>query len=122
MHNNRDKNKNRPIASKLVIRPSIGSHHILRDDVQHLLIIDHECSIRFSEMQYCALRLLLAGDAVAEEYLLQEVYGEAATMIGHQTLDQLIRKIRNKLRAVGLTILPIEQSGYILVAIPESVM
>ena len=106
-------------ASQLIVSPAIGPHHILRDDAARLLIIDHEQSVTFSEMQYRTLKPLLSGSGIVEEDLLEAVYGDEAALMGHEALDQLIRKIRSRLRPVGLTVLRVEQSSYMLLAIPE---
>ncbi len=52
--------KNRPTESQLVESPMIGTHHILRDDAQRLLVVDQQWSVKFSKLQYRALKLLLA--------------------------------------------------------------
>ena len=117
MQNKRKKHK--PAVSQLIASPTIGSHHILRDDAAWLLVINHERSVKFSETQYRALKPLLSGGGMANEDLLEEVYGESAAMVGRESLNELIKKIRDKLRPIGLTVLSIEQCGYVLLPIPK---
>jgi hypothetical protein len=73
-------------------------------------------------MQYPAFKLLLLsglGQGVLEEDVLAAVYGKSAMLVGHTTLDKLIRRLHDKLHQVGLTVLPVEQSGYALVTLPQ---
>lgn len=67
----------------------------------------------------CSTSLSGSGQGVAEEEILEAVYGQSSAQVEHTTLDRLIRKIRDKLRWVGLTVLLVEQSGYVLVTLPE---
>jgi len=114
-----ERDENKSVESELDVGLVIGSHQIVCDDARCSIIVDHARIVTFSRMQYRALKLLLSGKGVSEENLIEAVYGKSATLMEHEALYQLVRKIRDKLRPIGLTVLPVEQSGYVLVAIPE---
>jgi DNA-binding response OmpR family regulator len=112
------KKRRSSMSSELINGLAIGMHHLSYNDEQRVVIIDQRV-VKFSPMRYQALRLLLAGNVIAEEELLTTVYGENASVDSKDSLAKLIRKIRSQLLPLGITIEQVAQRGYVLLPIPE---
>ena len=98
--------------------PSIGNHRIQRNDGNRIVVIDSQI-LRFSHMQYQAVKVLLRGDSIHNDELIRAVYGDESYVDALKSLDKLIYKIREKLRPLGLTIVNLDKCGYLLRDIPE---
>ena len=102
----------------MTICPSFGNHRIQRNDTRRILVVDSH-ALRFSAKQYEALVLLVQGNVVADTELVRAVYSEELYADGSKNLEKLIRKIREQLYPVGLTIERMAKRAYILLAIPD---
>lgn len=108
----------KPLKSLVLVDcPTIGNHHIQRNDVSRLLVVD-SYGLTFSPLQYQALVLLIQGGVVAERDLIQAVYGNELYGDESKNLKKLIRRIRGKLSSMELTIVDVEKYGYTLLPIP----
>lgn len=88
--------QNHSKSSAFVDCPTIGTHRIQRNDASRILVVD-SYGLTFSSLQYRALSLLVQGGVIAEQDVIQAVYGDKLYVDGSKNLRKLIRRIRGKL-------------------------
>jgi DNA-binding response OmpR family regulator len=105
------------MPSALVPCPSIGTHHIHRNDENRILVVD-SLMIKFTPIEYRLLLSLLSGQVVADSNLAREALSCEMDRGVQKNLDKHIDKIRSKLRLAGLGVHRVSKYGYVLLAVP----
>jgi DNA-binding response OmpR family regulator len=101
------------MPSELIICPSIGTHHIQRNDENRVVIVDH-LMIRFTPTEYRLVLLLLNGQVAPDSTLMQAAFHCEISLQTRENLDKHIDKIRSKLRPSNLNVHRVAKYGYIL--------
>ena len=112
------------VSGTLRAGPPVSGHTIQRDEDHHTFILDHRC-IPCTPAQYRVLVLLLehVGECVSYARLIEQAQGYPAatsetvhTKQARIRLMHLVSDVRTKLWSLGLDIVAVMGTGYILLS------